>query len=77
MKKIGLLGTKFTIEYDFFKSKLNEQGIEALIPAKISDKDFVHNTIFDELGKGIIKEKTKKRYLSIIEEFKKTVLKEL
>ncbi len=70
LKKIGLLGTKFTMEYDFFKSKLNEQGIEALIPAKTSDKDFVHNTIFEELGKGIIQEETKKRYLSIIEDLK-------
>ncbi len=70
LKKIGLLGTKFTMEYDFFKSKLNDQGIEALIPAKTSDKDFVHNTIFEELGKGIIKEETKKRYLSIIEDLK-------
>jgi len=70
LKRVGLLGTKFTMEYDFFKSKLHEQGIEALIPAKLSDKEFVHNTIFDELGKGIIKTETKDRYLSIIEDLK-------
>jgi aspartate racemase len=68
LKKVGLLGTKFTMEYGFFKSKLKEQGIEALIPTKASDREFVHNTIFDELGKGIIRAETKARYLSIIEE---------
>ncbi len=71
LKKVGLLGTKFTMEYDFFKSKLKEQGIEALIPKNDSDKEFVHNTIFDELGKGIIKEETKEKYLSIINGLKK------
>lgn len=70
LKKVGLLGTKFTMEYDFFKSKLSEQGIEALIPNKMPDKDFIHNTIFDELGKGIIKAETKKKYLSIMQELK-------
>jgi aspartate racemase len=70
LKKVGLLGTKFTMEYDFFKSKLIEQGVEALIPTETSDKEFVHNTIFDELGKGIIRTETKERYLSIIEKLK-------
>ena len=68
LKKVGLLGTKFTMEYDFFKSKLKEQGIEALIPTNASNREFVHNTIFDELGKGIIRAETKARYLSIIED---------
>lgn len=70
LKKVGLLGTKFTMEYDFFKSKLNEQGIDVLIPSKTADKEFIHHTIFDELGKGIVKTETKKRYLSIIEQLK-------
>ncbi|MEK6154715.1 amino acid racemase [Flavobacteriaceae bacterium 3-367] len=68
LRKIGLLGTKFTMEYDFFKSKLDEQGIEVLIPKSISNKEFIHDTIFSELGKGIIRTKTKEKYLSIIKE---------
>ncbi len=71
IKKVGLLGTKFTMEYDFFRSKLEEQGIETVIPNNASDKDFVHHTIFEELGRGIVKEETKKRYLSIIDDLKK------
>jgi len=65
LKKAGLLGTKFTMELDFFKDKLKEQNIEAIIPAE-EDRAFIHATIFDELGKGIIQEETKQRYLSII-----------
>lgn len=70
IKKVALLGTKFTMEDDFFKSKLNEQGIEAIIPQNKSDKDFVHNTIFEELGKRIVTEETKARYLAIIGKLK-------
>ncbi|OMQ13473.1 aspartate/glutamate racemase family protein [[Flexibacter] sp. ATCC 35103] len=65
LKKVGLLGTKFTMELDFFKDKLIDQGIEAIIPQSESDKDFIHTTIFEELGKGLVTHETKKRYLEI------------
>lgn len=56
LKKIGLLGTK-----------LSEKGIEKIIPGD-DDRDFIHHTIFDELGKNILRPKSKERYLSIIRE---------
>jgi len=65
LKKVGLLGTKFTMELDFFTSKLRDKGIDTIIPDE-SDRDFLHHTIFEELGKGIVTESTKSRYLSII-----------
>lgn len=65
LKKVGLLGTKFTMELDFFKDKLKNLGIEAIIPANEADKDFIHTTIFEELGKGLVTAATKKRYLEI------------
>lgn len=65
LKKVGLLGTKFTMELDFFKDKLLQKGIEAIIPKSEEDKDFIHTTIFEELGKGIVTSETKKRYLKI------------
>ncbi|PBI85727.1 Aspartate racemase [Flavobacterium sp. ACN2] len=68
LKKVGLLGTKFTMELDFFKDKLAEKGIEAIIPIREADKDFIHYTIFEELGRGIATEETKKRYLEIANE---------
>lgn len=65
LKKVGLLGTRFTMERDFYKAKLSEQGIEAIIPAD-DDRGFIHYTIFEELGKNILKEESKQRYLTII-----------
>lgn len=66
IKKVGLLGTKFTMELDFFKDKLSALDIEAIIP-EADDRDFIHDTIFNELGKGLILESTQSRYLAIIE----------
>lgn len=68
LKKVGLLGTKFTMELDFFKDKLAEKGIETIIPVSEEVKDFIHYTIFEELGRGIATEETKKRYLEIANE---------
>jgi aspartate racemase len=65
LKKVGLLGTKFTMELDFFTDKLKDQHIEAIIP-DADDREFIHQTIGDELGKGIFKPETKVRYLNII-----------
>lgn len=65
LKKVGLLGTKFTMEMDFFTSKLKEQNIECIIPDE-NDRAFIHYTIFEELGRGLIKEESKARYISII-----------
>lgn len=62
---VGLLGTKFTMEMDFFKSKLSEQNITTIIPEE-EDRAFIHHTIFEELGRGLVLEETKQRYISII-----------
>ena len=67
IKKVGLLGTKFTMELDFVKSKLRDKGIEAIIPEE-ADRAFVHGTIFDELGKGVVTAATRKRYIAISEQ---------
>jgi len=66
IKKVGLLGTKFTMELDFFKSFLLDKDIEVIVPDE-TDRSFIHETIFNELGKGVIDPDTKKRYLSIIQ----------
>ncbi|WET03560.1 aspartate/glutamate racemase family protein [Flavobacterium sp. YJ01] len=68
IKKVGLLGTKFTMELDFFKDKLIEKGIQTVIPNNEDDKDFIHYTIFEELGRGLVTDETKKRYLEIANE---------
>lgn len=66
LKKVALLGTKFTMNNDFYKDRLARHGIEAIIPND-EERDFIHNSIFDELGKDIFTAETKQRYLEIIE----------
>jgi aspartate racemase len=62
--KVALLGTRFTMEKDFFKDKLAALGIEAIVPNE-TDRIFIHQTINEELGKGLLTAETKARYLAI------------
>jgi len=64
--KVALLGTKYTMEQDFYKSKLIENGIKVLIPDK-EDIETVNKIIYDELCMSIISEHSKEIYLNIID----------
>ncbi len=66
LKKVILLGTKFTMENDFYKEGLAKYGIEAIIPNDAA-RDFIHWSIFEELGKNVFTAETKQKYLEIIE----------
>ena len=65
LSKIGLLGTKFTMEMDFYTKRLSSAGIESLVPEK-QERLFIHDTIMNELLKEIFKPEAKKRFLEII-----------
>ncbi|WP_375713186.1 aspartate/glutamate racemase family protein [Selenomonas noxia] len=65
IKKVGLLGTKYTMRQDFYKNILIEQGIEVVIPND-ADVDVVNRIIYDELCLGKISEQSKDIYLDII-----------
>lgn len=67
LTKVAVMGTKFTMEMDFYRSKLEESGIEMIIPDK-TDRDFIHNSILSELLKNILKPETKTRFLEIIDD---------
>ncbi|MGD1819883.1 MAG: aspartate/glutamate racemase family protein [Pleomorphochaeta sp.] len=69
LKKVLLLGTKFTMEGTFYKDILNENNIEVIIPND-EDREFIHHVIYTELVRGIVKEESKKKYLSIINALK-------
>ena len=64
--KIGLLGTKFTMEMPFYKSKLEEMNIEVLVPDLQETRDYIQYTVKEELGRGLIQPSTKQKYISII-----------
>ena len=66
ISKVALLGTRITMTEDFYKEKLRDKGIDTLVP-EIEDMDFIHDSIFTELGRNIFKESTRKRYVGIIE----------
>ena len=68
LRKVGLLGTKFTMEMDFYKDKLASAGIDPIVRRRRKAVILSKNTLRDELGKGIIREETKRRYLAIIDE---------
>ena len=64
-KKIGLLGTKFTMEMDFYKNKFEEFGLEVLIPEQQETRDYIQFTLREELGIGFINPITKEKYKDI------------
>lgn len=68
LKKAGLLGTKFTMEMDFYRRKLEEYGLEVLIPEKQETRDYIQYTLKEELGIGFINPETKKEYINIVAE---------
>lgn len=66
IKKVGLLGTRFTMEQDFYKSRLVDKfGIEVVVPAE-NDRAVVHNIIYDELCRGVINSDSRDEYLKIV-----------
>lgn len=67
-KKAGLLGTKFTMEMDFYRNKLEEYGFEVLIPDKQETRDYIQHTVKEELGIGFVNPETKINYISIAQE---------
>ncbi|MFM5394700.1 aspartate/glutamate racemase family protein [Aeromonas veronii] len=65
--RVGLLGTRFTMEQDFYKGRLQTNfGLEVLVPAE-AERERVHRIIYDELCLGEIRESSRAEYLAIIE----------
>lgn len=67
--KVALLGTKFTMEKDFYRDRLTGHGIDSIIPDD-DDRAYIHETIFSELSKDEFRPETKQRYLDIMEKLK-------
>ena len=69
VKKTALLGTRYTMKEDFYKSKLVERGLEVVIPDE-DDMSFINHVIFDELCLGKINEESQKEFYRIISDLK-------
>lgn len=66
VSKVGLLGTRFTMEQMFFRSRLEKQGIEVLVPSA-EQQTLVHDIIYQELCQGQVLSESRARYLDVMQ----------
>ncbi len=69
ISSIGLLGTKYTMQQDFYKSILINNGLNVIIPDE-DDIEFINNVIFSELCCGEIRAESKQKFLEIVKKLK-------
>lgn len=63
---VALLGTRYTMEQDFYRSRLIDRGLDVLVPDE-PDRTIIHDVIYDELVQGVINDVSRARYLEIID----------
>jgi aspartate racemase len=62
---VALLGTRYTMEQDFYRGRLAASGLEVLVPDE-PDRSTVHDVIYDELVRGVVSGRSKERYLAVV-----------
>jgi aspartate racemase len=71
LRKVGLLGTRYTMELDFYREKLEkDHGLSVLIPEE-PGRTTVHDIIYKELGHGLVREESRKAYVRVIEDLRR------
>jgi aspartate racemase len=65
LARVGLLGTRYTMEQDFYVGRLRNQGLEVLIPNS-DEREIVHRVIYEELCQGLIKPDSRAHYRAVI-----------
>jgi aspartate racemase len=66
LRRIGLLGTAYTMEQDFLRDRLAAAGLTVLVPGA-GDRAVVHRVIFDELCRGVMRDESRRQFRRIIE----------
>jgi amino-acid racemase len=66
VRTVALLGTRYTMEHDFYRGRLASHGLNVLVPEE-PDRTTVHDVIYDELVRGVVDPASKQRYLDVIE----------
>ena len=67
LTSVGLLGTRFTMEMDFYRGRLEKaHGLKVLVP-EAPEREVVHQVIYDELGRGIVLDESRRAYVKIID----------
>src|SRR5699024_5546720 len=66
LTRVGLLGTAFTMEQDFYTGRLAQHGLDVVVPPP-GDREDVHRVIYDELCLGVVREQSRRRYLEVVD----------
>ncbi len=66
LDRVALLGTRYTMEHDFYRGRLAAHGLDVVVPDE-PDRTTVHQVIYDELVRGIVRGESKQAYLGVIE----------
>ncbi|NGO81342.1 aspartate/glutamate racemase family protein [Streptomyces sp. YC504] len=66
MRRIGLLGTAFTMEQDFYRGRLARHGLDVLVPGP-EERALVHRVIYEELCLGVVREESRAAYRAVID----------
>jgi aspartate racemase len=67
LERVGLLGTRFTMEQEFYKGRLEQHGLKVLVP-EAEDRETVHRVIYEELCLGKVLPESRAEYLRIMEQ---------
>ena len=66
IRTVGLLGTKFTMQQDFYRGRLEKYGLNVIVPSE-DDQETVHQIIYQELALGVVKDQSRIEYLRIVD----------
>ena len=66
VRRVALLGTRYTMERGFYRDRLAGSGLEVIVPDR-SDRATIHDVIYDELVRGVVRPESKRTYVDVIE----------
>ncbi|MDW3216848.1 MAG: aspartate/glutamate racemase family protein [Ilumatobacteraceae bacterium] len=64
--RVALLGTRYTMEHDFYRGRLRSHGLDVIVP-DADDRTTIHDVIYDELVRGVVRSRSKRRCLDVID----------
>ncbi len=67
LQRVGLIGTRFTMEKPFWAERAAQNGVEVIVPHK-EQRDLIHQVIYDELVMGVVREESREAYLAIMKD---------
>ena len=66
IESVALLGTRYTMEQDFYRGRLVDRGLDVMVP-DVADRELIHGVIFDELVQGRVETGSKLQFLDVID----------